>query len=227
MAAYCALANLGLFQSLRVVADAPRADARRVLSRGSCLEIYDILHATLPGEFDAEKAGAIGVQAPVCWKTGTSTGNHDAWSFAFNAQYVVGVWVGNNDRRPSPLLLGARAALPLAGRVFRRLPASTDSTWPAAGDDLRGVDVCPLSGLPASEWCPQSKSVTMSRGLYLNRLCDVHWPRHGADVGGGEVAPGSARSETNPKDGNDANDRYGAGGRGDANISNEANDPKD
>ena len=33
----------------------------------------------------------------VAVKTGTTNDNRDAWAIGYNPQYVVGVWVGNND----------------------------------------------------------------------------------------------------------------------------------
>ena len=33
----------------------------------------------------------------VAVKTGTTNDNRDAWTIGYNPQYVVGVWVGNND----------------------------------------------------------------------------------------------------------------------------------
>lgn len=36
----------------------------------------------------------------VAVKTGTTNDNRDAWTIGYNPQYVVGVWVGNNDNTP-------------------------------------------------------------------------------------------------------------------------------
>jgi penicillin-binding protein 1C len=199
-AAYCMLSNLGEYRPLRVIAqfgvhasacDLPDTlkcelrtglpDTRELrtadcLSRGTCLALYRMLEQPLPEELGAESVPAAGVVRRVCWKTGTSTGHHDAWAFAFNRQYVVGVWMGNNDGRPSNRLVGATAALPLAARVFRSLPLRNDPAWPDIERDLRAVRVCASSGLPASPWCRQAREELLPRGQYLNRVCDVHYP---------------------------------------------------
>ena len=96
----------------------------RSLDRVWALALYDMLGYPFPNEPDASLVRAQGVLPRVCWKTGTSTGYHDAWSYAFNAQYVVGVWLGNCTGAPSRRLVGSRAALPLAAAVFRSIRAS-------------------------------------------------------------------------------------------------------
>jgi penicillin-binding protein 1C len=60
----------------------------------------------------------------VAWKTGTSWGGRDAWAFGFDAQHVVGVWVGRPDGTPLTGATGYSQALPLLARVFDLLPAA-------------------------------------------------------------------------------------------------------
>ena len=189
--AYCALANLGVYHPLRVLADEPPAEGVRRLSRGTGLALYAMLEAPFPEEVDARMARSRGVQPRVCWKTGTSSGYHDAWTFAFNRQYVVAVWLGNNDGRPSKRLVGAQAALPLAGLVFRSLDPVSTPVWPETGCDLREVRVCAISGLPASPWCAATRSMRLPRKQFLHRCCDVHHPGEGGRVS--ERWPATAR----------------------------------
>ncbi|WP_421993517.1 penicillin-binding protein 1C [Roseococcus sp.] len=65
-----------------------------------------------------------GGPAGIAWKTGTSWGGRDAWSFGMDRQHVVGVWIGRPDGTPMPGATGARLALPLLAQVFERLPAA-------------------------------------------------------------------------------------------------------
>jgi penicillin-binding protein 1C len=62
------------------------------------------------------------------WKTGTSWGGRDSWSFGFDRAHVVGVWVGRPDGTPLPGATGRGLALPLLGRVFEVLPAAPRDT---------------------------------------------------------------------------------------------------
>ena len=191
-AAYCMIADLGEYRPLGLDQDAPAPSAKRVLSRGTCLELYDMLEHPLPDEPDRSLVRAGDVATRACWKTGTSTGHRDAWAFVFNRHYVVGVWMGNNDGSPSRQLVGARAALPLAARLFRSLPVKTKAAWPEAGDDLRPVTVCAVTGLPASRWCEHTRDVLLPKRQYLHRRCAVHGP--GADgVRVAERWPGTSK----------------------------------
>jgi penicillin-binding protein 1C len=183
--AYCTLANLGECRPLRYRKDAAPSPPRRLLSRGTCLAVYEMLEQPLPDEFHKDIVDAAGVKSRVCWKTGTSTGYHDAWAIVFNCEYVVAVWLGNNDGRPAKSLVGARAALPLAARLFRSLPRTGRPSWPDAGTNLREVTVCAETGLPASPWCERVARAMIPAGEYLNRVCDVHYPA--AEIG--EVWP--------------------------------------
>jgi penicillin-binding protein 1C len=175
-AAYCMLANLGEYRPLRTLTDVPPAKPARMLSRGTCLKIYEMLEQALPAEVHCGAMPAVGADPRVCWKTGTSTKHRDAWSFVFNRQYLVGVWMGNNDSTPSRCLVGAEAALPLAGQLFRSLSVRNTPIWPEGGGDLREVTVCARSGLPRSEWCGQTGQVLLPRSQYKHRICDVHYP---------------------------------------------------
>jgi penicillin-binding protein 1C len=65
----------------------------------------------------------------IAWKTGTSSGFRDAWTVAWNPDYVVGVWVGNPDGSPTPELTGADIAAPIAGDIFRALCAPHVQHW--------------------------------------------------------------------------------------------------
>ncbi|MEN6627371.1 MAG: penicillin-binding protein 1C [Candidatus Sumerlaeia bacterium] len=187
--AYCMLAALGQWRPVHWTEGS--APAKRLLSRGVCLGLYQILRQPLPKGFESQSVGEGDALSPVCWKTGTSTGLRDAWTFMFNRQYVVGVWVGNPEGKPSPVLVGAHTALPLAARIFRALPRRTDPPWPDFSGELREVEACALSGLPASAWCPHKRRDLVPRELALGRTCDVHWPGEGGRVV--ERWPGAAR----------------------------------
>ncbi|MCE5231658.1 penicillin-binding protein 1C [bacterium] len=185
---YCMLASLGQWRPLHWT-PAVKIEPKPMLSRGVCLGLYQMMRQPFPRAY--ESLSATDTQSPVCWKTGTSTGFHDAWTFAFNRHYVVGVWVGNVDGKPAPDLVGVRVALPLAAKIFRSLPARSDPPWPEFTDEFREVEVCAMSGLPASPWCPHKRKDLVPRELTMARTCDVHWP--GLDGQVVERWPGAAR----------------------------------
>ena len=203
VAAYATLANLGTYRPLTLVTDTTSNGSipitKPCLSRGTCAALYAMLEQPLPTEWNDNLVKAQNPLARVCWKTGTSTGYHDAWAVLFNRQYTVGVWLGNNDGRSAPELIGLRSALPLATRIFRMLPPGNFPEWPNLQDDLRAVSICAVSGLPASEWCLRTKNVLLPTTQYFNRICDVHYPMNNwiaekSSKRSRERWPGTARS---------------------------------
>jgi len=90
----------------------------------------------------------------LAWKTGTSNGNHDAWCFAFSANYTVGVWFGNKDGKASAALVGQSAAAPAAGRVMEEIGRFADhGILPDFPDTFRLDRLCSSSGLRANTVC--------------------------------------------------------------------------
>ncbi len=173
-----------------LASDGPPAPVR-LLSRGTALALYQMLDQPFPAELDRNLVSTGGYTPRVCWKTGTSSGLHDAWGVAFNRHYLVAVWMGNSNGRSSRRLVGAQAALPLAAQVFRGLPQKSESAWPDAGNDLVSVKVCSVTGLPASPSCAATESAWFPASQYLHRRCAVHQP--GADGKGTQSWPADAR----------------------------------
>ena len=115
--------------------------------------VGDILSGT---ERDFAAYGHTGEanRTKVAWKTGTSARSRDAWTVAWNQQYVVCVWLGNPDGTPCPGLTGIVDAAPLALDIFHDLPNLQD--FPAKPDwtlMMEQRQVCQATGLPASQFC--------------------------------------------------------------------------
>lgn len=74
------------------------------------------------------------VGAHVAWKTGTSSGHHDAWCAAVTPRRTVVVWLGNPGGQGAAALVGQEAAAPLALRLIAALdPAG--GAWPAVKEE--------------------------------------------------------------------------------------------
>ena len=172
-AAYVTLASVGVQRPLRLYRDSPPTTSeRRVWSPGVATAMFDMMRQPLPKELHGGLVRAD-VPSPACWKTGTSTGHHDAWAFVFDRKYVVGIWMGNADGKRSDRLVGATAALPLAAEVFRNLPRTARSTWPSMAA-LKEVSVCSVSGLPIGKHCLTHKTARIPAEQFLNRSCTLH-----------------------------------------------------
>ena len=159
--------------------DAPRP---RLLSEGACWLVADILSG------EERSAAALGHVADVrtsrfAWKTGTSAAYRDAWTVAWNPEYVVGVWCGHKSGRfGDTTVVGAQAAAPHAWELARSLYPADDGPWFSRPDEVEDCRVCAESGLPAAPECPAAKVGRRLRGRSSQAFCPVH--RRGFD---GEV----------------------------------------
>lgn len=130
----------------------------------------------------ADTAPELRGMSGIAWKTGTSNGYRDAWTFAYDRRYVVGVWLGNFDGKPSRALVGGRAAAPAALKLMQslwRLRPCGDALWPDATlRHGRGVVVCRESGDLATELCPTTTTLTgpvrFERGIAVGPRCSIH-----------------------------------------------------
>lgn len=108
----------------------------------------------------------------VAWKTGTSWGNRDAWSIGLNADYAVGVWVGNSDGEGRAMTTGVGYAAPVMFEVFSALP--TGSWFDCPYDDLVPVEICRESGLPAGMLCPHRDTIMAPPCENMPQTCTYH-----------------------------------------------------
>jgi penicillin-binding protein 1C len=95
---------------------------------------------------------------PFALKTGTSEGFHDAWSVAFDARFVVVVWVGSPARRAMDAISGFEGAAPSAARILGRLRQAApllapDESGAVEAPALATVVVCAASGELPSTSC--------------------------------------------------------------------------
>ncbi len=126
--AYAMLGRLGVYKPFSVDEGEVDVHGRRLLSDGAAYIVADILSDNLrlqaAGLYRDEK------QSPrVAFKTGTSYGQRDAWTFAYNPEYTVGVWIGNFNGKSSKALVGLEAATPVAVRIIDWLYEGKSLVW--------------------------------------------------------------------------------------------------
>ena len=147
---------------------------RRAFSEGAAWMVTDMLSG------EERSLAALGHVADVrlprfAWKTGTSAGFRDAWTVAWNPEYVVAVWCGSKQNRlRNETRTGLNAAAPVAWQIIRALYPSGDAPWfdrPAA---VRTRAVCAVSGQPAGPLCPKTVEDDYVDGVTLWRTCAVH-----------------------------------------------------
>lgn len=145
---YAMLANRGVRRPLRVLSEQEiAAPSRRVLREETASLVSDILSdsAARGLEFGADDVLDLPVQTAV--KTGTSTDFRDAWAVGFNHRYVVGVWMGNLDRRATDGVSGALGPSLLLRSIFAELNRAGETRPLYLSPALSARSVCvPVPG---------------------------------------------------------------------------------
>jgi penicillin-binding protein 1C len=163
MRAYGALANDGLLSELIWYKGQDRPLPIRVMSRSAARLVTLFLADPLARLPSFSRRGPAEFPFPVAVKTGTSQDYRDAWTIAYSADLIVGVWVGRTDAGPMHGLGGMGSAAELAHAVMldaqRQLGLERpDLSFPAP-DTYRSTEVC-AGGEGAScpalfhEWVP-------------------------------------------------------------------------
>ncbi len=102
----------------------------RVIQRSALVAMTDMLRAVVQ-----EGTGrAAALDRPVAGKTGTSEDFRDAWFVGFTADYVTGVWVGNDNEDPMQRVTGGS----LPARIWHDFMVEAE----------RGLPGKPLPGAP-------------------------------------------------------------------------------
>lgn len=88
-------------------------------------------------------------------KTGTSNNLRDNLTFGFNQQYLVAVWVGNNDNSPmSRVASGVTGAAPIFNKIMRALLATKENHPWEVPEGLVQIPICTLAATLPCEGCP-------------------------------------------------------------------------
>ena len=108
----------------------------------------------------------------IAWKTGTSFGKKDAWSIGYNAQFTVGVWVGNFSGEGVAELSGANIATPLLFEVFNTLDFNGKSNWFGIPKTLEMRKICAETGLVPNTFCTNQILDYFVPGISKTKTCD-------------------------------------------------------
>jgi len=107
-------------------------------------------------------------------KTGTTDNYSDAWFIGFSPYHTIGIWVGNDTKKPiGPGEEGARAALPVWIEI---MAAASEGKEPRnfpqpAGVVVRTID--PRTGLLASEVCELTIEMAFIEGTEPTGVCTL------------------------------------------------------
>lgn len=110
--------------------DNSNPEGRKVLSPGIAFMISDILsdnRARTPAFGPNSLLNIPGHTVAV--KTGTTDNKKDNWTFGYTPEFVIGVWVGNNDGRPMnpSLTSGVTGAAPIWNKLMANILAGREN----------------------------------------------------------------------------------------------------
>ncbi len=110
----------------------------------------------------------------IAWKTGTSYGHRDAWCIGYSPKLTIGIWLGNFDGKGAPMLSGADAATPILFALFTALTGQDTHRWYTTPEQLKTREVCALTGVLPSPYCPTRKSDVYIPGISSVKVCSIH-----------------------------------------------------
>ncbi len=116
---------------------------------------------------------ARGFNVPAAGKTGTS---RDGWFAGFTTELLCVVWVGFDDNRALNLE-GAHSAAPIWAEFMKRAlqyRAYRDAKPFEAPDGIVSVEIDPASGMPATPFCPITKTEVFIAGTQPVGTCPLH-----------------------------------------------------
>ena len=180
VAAYGTLARGGAYMNPAALAretagtDGDRG-ASRIFSQGAAYIVSDMLSGGERSQASLGHAADVQVSR-FAWKTGTSAAYRDAWTVAWNPEWVVGVWCGHKQGGFGDTgIVGAEAAAPVAMGLARSLYPQNDGPWfVCPQNEVERCEICVDSGMKAGPDCPARRPGRALRGRGASAVCTKH-----------------------------------------------------
>ena len=125
--------------------------------------------------FGSNSLMVIPNRSEVAVKTGTSNNLRDNLTIGYNQDYLVAVWVGNNDNSPMERIAsGITGATPIWNKIMSSLLAESQKTDWTVPEKLVKVSVCPSTGTLACQGCPNKNEwfLEENKPAYV---CNPEW----------------------------------------------------
>ena len=149
-----------------------QAETRQVLDPRVAYLMVNMLEEVLRSG-TAAAVRARGFNVPAAGKTGTS---RDGWFAGFTTELLCVVWVGFDDNRTLDLQ-GAHSAAPIWAEFMKRAlqyRAYRNAKRFEAPDGIVSVEIDPQSGMPATPFCPKTKTEVFIAGTQPVGTCPLH-----------------------------------------------------
>jgi penicillin-binding protein 1B len=184
-----------------------QAETRQVLDPRVAYLMVNMLEEVLRSG-TAAAVRARGFNVPAAGKTGTS---RDGWFAGFTTELLCVVWVGFDDNRELNLE-GAHSAAPIWAEFMKRAlqyRAYRNAKPFEAPDGIVSVAIDPESGMPATPFCPKTKTEVFIAGTQPVGTCPLHGNRSpGATHVAGWELPAPPQLAQNGAPANPADPRF-------------------
>lgn len=149
---------------------------KQVLDERAAFLIWDILSDASARFASFGYNSSMNLPFPAAIKTGTSKGFRDKWAVGVNALYTVGVWIGNPDGKDMKDTTGVGTVSTILRDIFLAL----QKDWTQGGIDIpegiAKVTICALSGMPVSDYCPDTVEEYFDERFMPKEKCNWHVP---------------------------------------------------
>ncbi|MBN1698675.1 MAG: transglycosylase domain-containing protein [Spirochaetales bacterium] len=150
---------------------------RRLMSVNAARQISLFLSDPLARSPSFKQLSRIGFSYPIAIKTGTSQGYRDAWAVGYNADYIVGIWMGHPKNHRMNHLTGGEAALAVYS-VFTFLDPEKkqgirEEPFKKPPDTIPRK-ICKLSGKCAGSFCTDISIEYFRPGEEPLEYCGFH-----------------------------------------------------
>lgn len=175
---YAALARGGEFKDYSFLQDfSNQSPGVEVFSKEAAVLVKDMLGKSSRPVFQNSQYQKF--SDDVYWKTGTSWGYRDAWTFGIQGRYVLGVWTGDFQGGSKDQFIGIESAAPLFFELLNTLPRKPreeKSFWHKYAAKLKPTKVCSVSGQIPTKHCPHHKTAMLIEGVSPTQKCTSHRP---------------------------------------------------
>jgi len=154
-------------------------DVEKVLDRGTAFIINDILADNWARVSSFGSRSNLYIPGHrVSVKTGTTNDIRDNWTIGYNKEFLVAVWVGNNDNTPmARVASGITGASPIWNHVMTKLLTGYIDPPLVVPESVVKTNICNLTGTLTCEGCPTVAEYFV-KGTEPTKYCSSEWVKN-------------------------------------------------